>query len=405
MAWVVDEPGAFRVHRAVFTSPAVADLEQQRIFDRCWQYVGHAAEVPAPHAFVRRQVAGRELILIRGGDGEVRVLRNACRHRGAEVCEAPRGIARRFRCRYHGWVYDSTGARLRGPAGDGLEVPPGVAAYRGLVFACFDPGAPPLPEYLAPVRPWLDLVLDQASEGLVPVPGEQRYRAAANWKLLADNSVDVHHVPSLHRRWLASLKEEGVELLGATTPGGAGHGLAFGHAVAEYDAPWGRLAGRWSPDQGAEVREAVEARRAALLARHGPERGARIASRSRNLLIFPNLVINDLMAVTLRRIRPVRPDALEVSAVALAPVDEGASLRALRLDRFLHFLGPAGLAHADDLAILESCQRGMGAVGEGWSDYSRGLDEVAPAAGAEAQMRGFWREWARRMGPPPAGAP
>ena len=32
--------GIFRVHRSAMTSSAIMELEQERIFDRCWLYVG-----------------------------------------------------------------------------------------------------------------------------------------------------------------------------------------------------------------------------------------------------------------------------------------------------------------------------------------------------------------------------
>ena len=55
---------------------------------------------------------------------------------------------------------------------------------------------------------------------------------------------------------------------------------------------------------------------------------------SRNLLIFPNLIINDIMAITVRTFFPVAPDYIEINAWALAPKDESPDNRALRLDNF-----------------------------------------------------------------------
>ena len=40
--------------------------------------------------------------------------------------------------------------------------------------------------------------------------------------------------------------------------------------------------------------------RAGLVERYGEERGTRISECNRNMLIFPNLVINDIMAITIR---------------------------------------------------------------------------------------------------------
>lgn len=78
--------GLFRVHRSVFTDPRILDLERRRVFEQCWIYAGHTSEIPQPGDFRTRRVAGRPLILVRGGDGVVRVLLNTCTHRGAQVC-------------------------------------------------------------------------------------------------------------------------------------------------------------------------------------------------------------------------------------------------------------------------------------------------------------------------------
>jgi p-cumate 2,3-dioxygenase alpha subunit len=122
-----------------------------------------------------------------------------------------------------------------------------------------------------------------------------------------------------------------------------------------------------------------------------------MADTNRNMLIFPNLVVNDIMAVTVRTFMPSAPDQMEVTAWELAPKGELAALRQRRLDSFLTFLGPAGFATPDDVEALESCQQGFSSGGVEWNDISRGMARV-PAGNDEFQMRVFWREWVRRMG-------
>jgi hypothetical protein len=110
-------------------------------------------------------------------------------------------------------------------------------------------------------------------------------------------------------------------------------------------------------------------------------------------LIFPNLIINDIMAITVRTFFPVAPDYIEINAWALAPTDESAENRALRLDNFLTFLGPGGFATPDDVEALESCQQGFTNREVQWSDLSRGMKRAQPAVDDELQMRAFWRQW------------
>jgi p-cumate 2,3-dioxygenase subunit alpha len=122
-----------------------------------------------------------------------------------------------------------------------------------------------------------------------------------------------------------------------------------------------------------------------------------MAEVNRNLLIYPNLIINDIMAVTVRNFYPPAPDAVDVTAWAVAPRNELASLRHRRLDSFLTFLGPGGFATPDDIEALESCQQGFASGGVEWNDISRGMGR-SPMANDEEQMRVFWRRWQHQMG-------
>src|SRR5688500_18294369 len=92
------EEGIFQVHRSVWTDPGLLDLEYERIFDRCWLYLGHESEVERPGDFVRRTVAGRPLFFIRDSDGQVRTFYNTCTHRGALICRQDHGHADVFQC-------------------------------------------------------------------------------------------------------------------------------------------------------------------------------------------------------------------------------------------------------------------------------------------------------------------
>ena len=121
-----------------------------------------------------------------------------------------------------------------------------------------------------------------------------------------------------------------------------------------------------------------------------------MAELSRNLFIYPNLVINDIMAVVVRTFMPTSPTSMTVDAWELAARSELPSVRARRLDSFLTFLGPGGFATPDDIEALESCQRGFASGGVEWSDISRGMHR-APHTNDEEQMRAFWRRWAEQV--------
>ena len=168
--------------------------------------------------------------------------------------------------------------------------------------------------------------------------------------------------------------------------------------MVEYTAPWGRPVAQWIPAWGDAGKRRVDAIYEKLVARHGKDRADRIAYLNRNLHIFPNLVVNDIMALTVRTFYPVAPDRMTVNAWALAPNDEDPDDRSSRLYNFLEFLGPGGFATPDDIEALEQCQAGYSNLAEvGWNDLSKGLTKAIPATDDESQMRGYWKEWNRRM--------
>jgi p-cumate 2,3-dioxygenase alpha subunit len=389
----------FRVNRSVMTDPGVFARERDLVFGRSWLYIGHESELKKPNDFKTRSVAGRPLIFARDARGEVRVWVNSCPHRGAMICREAGGNARFLTCFYHGWSFSTAGETVSIPGDDsygpgfvrpGLASPARVDSYRGFVFVNFDPGAVGLVSYLAGAREYLDLVADQSEVGMRVLEGSHEYSCRANWKLLVENSYDGYHAVTTHQRYFEMvIAARGKE--GAVIGESRAIALGNGHAVGVSYATLGRALSQ-------EANAEREARFGRLRARYGAAWVNRL-NDNRNLVIFPNLVVIDLvMGVLIRKIDPVAPDYMEVSAWELAPPEEGEELRRQRLDNFLTFWGPGGLASPDDVEALESCQRSFAARSElAWSDISRGMISPAPQATDELQMRTWWREWNRIM--------
>lgn len=407
--WVEEDvaAGTFRVRRSAMTDQAVWELERQRIFGRRWLYAGHDSEVPTPGDFVRRTVGTRPIFLVRGGDSVVRVFYNTCPHRGATICREDAGHARSLQCFYHSWTFSPEGGLIAVPDEEGygpnferaamaLDAPPLHQEYRGFHFVCYDPEAVPLRDFLGNTRDYLDLVIDQSPGGIRVLPGAQRYIMRANWKLLVENDLDGYHAGPLHKTYFNYVASLG----GGTARHGRGMGLARnlggGHAAFDAPAPYGRPVARWDPLFGDAAREEITELRAALVDRHGPVKAFRMADTIRNLVIYPTLLVNDGVAVTVRMLEPTGLDTTEVTAWALAPIEESDSVLARRLDSFLTFYGPGGFATPDDVEALESCQAGF-AAGVEWSDISRGMHRT-PLHTDEAHIRGFWRQWASDVG-------
>ena len=65
---------------------------------------------------------------------------------------------------------------------------------------------------------------------------------------------------------------------------------------------------------------------------------------------------------------------MRINSWALGPTDESAALRAIQIDNFVSFLGPSGFGSADDIEMLELCQRGIEHAPVEWNELSKGMN-------------------------------
>jgi phenylpropionate dioxygenase-like ring-hydroxylating dioxygenase large terminal subunit len=195
---------------SVYTDPARAELEMERIFRRGPMLVALSSDLPDIGSFLATECAGLPLLLVRSEDGLVRGFVNICRHRGGRVACGKGTIGRAFKCPYHSWAYDLDGALLGQPlARDGFEgldrrelglLPVAVGERHGVLMAAADASrAIDVSAELCGLGPEL------AEFGFEDyVPYAQRSRIfEANWKLLYDTFLESYHIFSLHRESLA----------------------------------------------------------------------------------------------------------------------------------------------------------------------------------------------------------
>jgi benzoate/toluate 1,2-dioxygenase alpha subunit/2,4,5-trichlorophenoxyacetic acid oxygenase 1 len=402
------QEGVFRVHRRAFTDAALFTLEMQRIFESSWVFVGLESELAKPHDYVTTTIGRQPVVISRNDAGEPGCFLNSCRHRGMMVCPLRSGNAKFHICRYHGWVYDSGGRNVgitNRPAGrypgsfdledHGLVPVARFAGYRGFLFASLSADVPPLEEHLGEARLFLDLVADQARDGLEYVPGSIGYTFDANWKLQIENSLDMYHFASTHVSYIDLLSRRGPSELGGNAPPTAGAQGTFsfgrGHAVM-----W-REKSRASPTLLALRRESF-----------APQLGEvkeRWATYARNLTIFPNLqIVDNITSVMLRELRPLAVDRTELRTHCLAPIGEDAQSRRARIRDYEDFFNPSGLATPDDNVVYEQCQTGYDAAAAGYTQgYLRGLGrQDAPATNPHAEElqleRSDWSLGSRTLG-------
>ncbi len=186
-----------------FHDQDVFDYEQDAWFAGGWVSVGREEDALTPGQYFLVPVAGENIIIVRGNDGQLRGFYNVCRHRGATIVEEECGKLPRFQCPYHAWVYDLDGKLKQprhtellvdfDPAEWGL-VPARVAVWQGIVYVDLSGTAEPLLDFLG------DIVHEFARFDLGALRRARRidYDVKANWKALVENFQECYHCPGVH---------------------------------------------------------------------------------------------------------------------------------------------------------------------------------------------------------------
>ena len=157
-----------------------------------------AAMLPDKGSYVARKAAGSPLLVVRGDDGKVRAFINACRHRGMQVAKDS-GCARAFVCPYHAWTYGLEGELRHIPGHAGF---PGVELENnGLVeVGAMEKGGLVYVNQSGPV----DASMLEDMPDLFTTEQEyfdqSEYTDDANWKLLAETTMEGYHIKSLHKK-------------------------------------------------------------------------------------------------------------------------------------------------------------------------------------------------------------
>ena len=420
-----------RVHRALYTDPAIFELELERIFGRAWLVLGHESQVRAVGDYYTTRMGREPVIVARHEDGSVRVLINRCAHRGSMVCAEGRGNVERFVCPYHGWSYDRAGALKAAPFASGyapgklaelrLLAVPRVAVYRGFIFASLAPSGETLEEFLGPARASFDDFVDRAPGGELEVAGGVfKHAYNGNWKLMLENHLDGAHPAWVHASSVAVARN-------APDPGKPGEEHYYDIAVRQMrqngapDAVW-EGTGIWATPRGHGYmgdyhdddrlvaglgNPAFEEYRAELIHRLGQTEAERILRVTLwNTIIYPNCSFMSQF----RQLRIIHPVAVDRSVVYTYSFRmKHAPARMFRdTVAFANVVnGTGSWVLTDDLEVYERIQHGLAAGAPEWvyigRGYGRDVDEPGARRGAtgtsEVFIRGQMRAWLDYMTP------
>ncbi len=197
-------------------------LEQRTLFPRRWCPVAFACDVPEPGDALAVDFAGWPLAVVHGGDGQIRVFHNVCRHRATRVVEGScKGLSRLI-CPWHAWTYGLDGRlvgtpRIGGeragedPAFDKSDVDlkeVRSALWLGLVMANIDGRAPPFADHIRP----LEALFTGYDLGDLRVGNAWGIDFPGNWKLAVENAIEDYHLPYIHRELVSGVRDSNYRL-------------------------------------------------------------------------------------------------------------------------------------------------------------------------------------------------
>jgi len=394
--------GVTRIPYWAYSDPALYRREQERIFERGWNYVALAAEIPREGDFKRSFVGEKSVVVTRDRRGAFHAFENRCAHRGVQFCRAPLGNSRKFTCPYHQWVYDLAGnlkgvpfeRGVKGHGGMPAEFDKGqhglrklaVVERHGVIFASYQLDVEPLEVYLGPVMlEYFDRVFDGRA---LRVLGYSRQRTPANWKLMFENIKDPYHASLLHV-FLVSF-------------------------------------GLFRADQPSAVKMDPSGRHACLISRKGEQVQSEATRDMRNLrtdleledprlldpvrefpgdatvvmqTLWPNLIIQQQSnTLAMRQLVPLGPEAFRLDWTFFGYADDDDEMTRRRL-RQANLMGPSGFVSCDDSEAMKMSQEGIRAAPDALGVVEMGGRETHDEDHmvTEVALRAFYRYYREVM--------
>ncbi len=395
-----------RVPYAVFSSPEIYALEQERIYrGPVWSFLGLEAEIPKPGDYKSTFVGDSPVVMTRAENGSLACWVNRCAHRGAMVCRTPRGNATSHTCVYHQWSYDSKGNLAGVPFRRGMKHMVGMPAdfdpacnglkqlrvdsYKGLVFATFSETVESLPDYLgAEMRPWIDRLFGKR----VVYLGCTRQYSKSNWKLYLENVKDPYHATLLHLfHTTFNIARVGMTVRAIED---ARHGL---HSILTITRNQENTQDAYKQQNLRAYNEDMRLNDPSLL-----ELRQEFDELTTNHIqpIFPQLVIQQIHnTLVARQLLPKGPSNFELIFHFFGYADDDPQLRAMRVKQ-ANLVGPAGYISMEDTEATELVQRGTVRDGDLSSIIDMALDapEQTDSMITEKLVRKFWSGYQQLMG-------
>ena len=420
------------VHKDLYTSQELFELETTRLFANTWVYVGHASQVPQTGDYYTTTVGTQPVVMVRHTDGSIKVLHNRCPHKGVKVAgEGCGNTGKFFRCPYHAWTFKTDGKLLSIPlkkgyentdfesceASQGMAAVEAVKVYRDFVFCRLNPQGESFEAFFGQALSTIDNMVDRSPEGRLEVAGGVlRYMHNCNWKMLVDNQTDTCHPMVAHESSAGTAVKVWQE-----APEGTPKPMAV-ELFAPFMSPYEffeKMGIRvWDNGHGhTGVADSIHAAYSdipgyweQMVSAYGEERAHAILGDVRhNTIYFPNIMVKGPIQ-TLRLFKPISANKTLVESWTFRLVGAPDILleRTLMYNRLIN--APTSVVGHDDLEMYERAQEGLQSMGRDWVNVARLFDpaekgqaNVVTNGTNEWQMRNQFRAWVKYMCNPVPG--
>ncbi len=417
-----------QVHRDIYISQEVYQLEMKHLFANAWVFVGHESQTANKGDYFATQIGNQPVIQVRHSTGDIHVLYNRCPHKGTKIVIDRQGnTGKFFRCPYHAWSFKTDGCLLAIPlkkgytdtgldqteSAKGMKAVGAVHNYRGFIFARLAPEGISFEDYFGDSLSSIDNMVDRSPAGRLEVVGSPlRYLHHCNWKMLVENQTDTCHPMVAHESSAGtavklfeeldlpegSPKPAAMEIIAPfmsayeffedmgirTWPNGHGHTGVHHSIHSDYSAVPGYFE--------------------AMVESYGEEKAKAILDENRhNTVYFPNIMIKGPIQ-QLRNFIPLGADKTIVESYIYRLVDAPDELtaRTAMYNRMIN--APTSIVGHDDLEMYERAQEGMMADGLEWVNIQRlrtGDEDFSKEAvengTTERQMRNQFDAWRKFM--------
>lgn len=198
---------------ASYTEPAFHGFETAEIFRKEWISTCHVSQIPNAGDFVRIDICGEPMLVVRGKDMAVRVLSRTCRHRGMDLMPSgfghpDEGNKRVILCPYHLWSYDLGGKLVGAPEmqqAEGFDRSEVCLhefrseIWEGFVFVTLSAEIAPLADKYRRFKEQFIGKWNMADADLV---WSAHWECDFNWKILLENFMEAYHHLGAHMKTL-----------------------------------------------------------------------------------------------------------------------------------------------------------------------------------------------------------